>query len=70
MLIFVKNGQMCGQGQLKGQDMIMRDPGKKVKMFKVVIFVIKSCLLMQNLTGSSMALFLFFCVAYFGKKRI
>ena len=32
---------MLGQGQLKGQDMIMTDPGENGDNFKVVIFATK-----------------------------
>ena len=42
---------------------------KKGENFKVVIFAIKSILSIQNLTGSSMLLFLSFCVAHFVKKN-
>ena len=46
----------------------MGDSGEKGENFEVVIFVTKSFLSMQSLTGSSIVLFLSVYVAYLGKK--
>ena len=63
-------GQMSGQGQLKVQDMNLRDPGEKGENFKAAIFATKKNIVsMQNFTGSSMVLlFSSFCTAYFCQK--
>ena len=60
---------MCGQGQRKGQDMNLRDPGKKGENFKAVIFTRKSIVSMQNFTGSSIVLFSSFCIFLVKKKN-
>ena len=57
---------------LKGQGMIVRDPGERGENFKVDIIDIrvKSLLSTQSFTGSSMVLLSSFWVAYFGKRII
>ena len=67
MSVYLKKGQMWGQGQLKGHD-YENSRWKKWK-FQRCYFAITNFNSMQNVTGSSMVLFYSFCVAYFGKKK-
>ena len=60
---------MWGQGQLKVQDINLRDPGeKKLKISKLLFLPQTALFSMQNFTGSSIVLFSSFCVTYFCQK--
>ena len=69
--LHVLKGQIWGQGQTKGQDIIIWEIlVNRGENFRIVIFAEKNFLSKRNLRASSMVLFSYFYVAYFGQKRI